>query len=228
MNIKKMIDYRGVWMGLAMLWIMLFHSKMAFAIPALSFFKRIGYGGVDIFLFASGVGNYYSYLKDENPLDFLKRRIVRLAPVYVPFIFVWSARKAMVGEMKPIYVLGNVLGVQALSSAGKSFNWYLAALAICYVLTPYFATYVKKNNMWKCILLLAGLLLISTAFWNDDKFIVSVSRLPIYVIGMMFAKYDSQKIKKRYIFVILAKSKLSGAFMGIWIGLVSIYNYCTI
>ncbi len=83
-----MIAYRSTWMGIAMLWIMIYHTNIVFP-SVFKFFKMVGYGGVDIFIFASGIGNYYSYLKDKSPLDFLKRRIIRLAPAYLPVIIVW-------------------------------------------------------------------------------------------------------------------------------------------
>ena len=84
-------------MGIAMIWIVAYHSGIDLYNPILIYVKEIGYGGVDIFLFAAGLGNYYSYLKDYSPLDFLKRRIVRLAPVYFPFILVWIIVKNLSG-----------------------------------------------------------------------------------------------------------------------------------
>ncbi len=198
MTIKQMIKYREIWMGIAMLSVMIYHSGIQFPIELLNKIKEIAYGGVDIFLFASGIGNYYSYTKSEAPLEFIKRRILRLAPIYIPFMIVWGLYHIVMGQMNAVVFVGNLFAVQTLSHSGISFNWYLAALIVFYVLTPYLATFIKKNTLGKCIVLVAAAILLSTAFFNDRKFIVLATRLPIYIIGMMFAKYDAQIIKKKY------------------------------
>lgn len=201
-----MITYRQAWMGLAMLWIMFFHAWISIPSRAINFVKDLGYGGVDIFLFASGIGNYYSYLRDESPLDFLKRRIYRLAPAYLPFIVLWCIVEVIRGKLNPFFIVGNVFGIQDFSASGKSFNWYLTAIVICYLLTPYFASFVKKNNLKNNCVFVAILVILSTAFWNDNKFIISVTRLPIYVIGMICAKWDDKQIMRKH--------ALTGALLG--------------
>lgn len=196
-----MITYRKVWMGLAMLWIMLCHSAISIPFSGLIYVKILGYGGVDIFLFASGIGNYFSYLRDESPLDFLKRRICRLAPTYVPFISLWCIVKVTWGGLDPLFIVGNIFGIQGFSSRGEYFNWYLTAIAICYILTPYFASFVKKNNLKNNFILVAILVLISTAFWNDTEMVITATRLPIYVIGMICAKCDDKPIFRKHALV---------------------------
>lgn len=190
-----MIKYREIWMGIAMLWIMLFHSDLAFNNRILFFGKSIGYGGADIFLFASGIGNYYSYIKDKEPLSFLKRRLLRLAPIYVPFIIIWGLIKMITKELSPIFFIGNLFGVQNFSKAGTSFNWYIAALIVCYLLTPFLASYINKNDLKKGVLLVVILILLSSAFWTDRKFVIIATRIPIYTIGMIFSKYEDYIFK---------------------------------
>ena len=134
MTIKSVIRYRYVWMGIAMLWVIFFHMNTMFHSTVVRMIKNTGYGGVDIFLFASGIGNYYSYLRDEKPLDFLRRRISRLAPVYIPFIIIWCIYYLSIGKLYIYDIPGNVLGIQGFSISGRSFNWYLNILIICYLL----------------------------------------------------------------------------------------------
>lgn len=73
-----------------------FHSGMQSSSLAFRRIEATGYGGVDIFLFASGLGNFYSYTKDNSPVDFILRRIVRLAPVYLLFMAVWLPYKVYI------------------------------------------------------------------------------------------------------------------------------------
>lgn len=182
-----------------MLWVVFFHSLMLFNHPVLTYIKNIGYGGVDIFLFAAGLGNYHSYLKDHSPLEFIKRRIYRLAPVYVPFIIVWIVVKLRSHFIVYYQAIGNLFGVQGFSSVGGEFNWYLAGIFVCYLLTPYLASFIEKNRFVKNIALIGCLLLLSVAFWNDSRVIIWFTRLPIYTLGMLFSKYEQKVITKKFV-----------------------------
>ena len=81
-----MSRYRTHLMGLAMLWVIFFHSSIIIHNPIIDFVKSIGYGGVDIFLMLSGLGLYYSYRKCSNPVSFYKRRVFRILPTYIPIV----------------------------------------------------------------------------------------------------------------------------------------------
>lgn len=199
MTIKKLSSYRSVWMGIAMLWIMTFHSALFFDNTVLDFLKSIGYAGVDIFLFSAGLGSYFSYLRDEAPLEYLKRRIFRLAPVYLPFICFWMYYKHHMGQWSSNLIIGNLFAIQGFSSIGVFFNWYLTCIIICYILTPYLAIFIRDNRLIKSIILIILLLILSTTFWNDERFLIVASRVPIYVIGMIIAKYNYVKINTKHI-----------------------------
>lgn len=186
-------------MGIAILWVMFYHFEAPInGIPEIV--KNYGYGGVDIFLFASGIGNYLSYLRDESPGDFLKRRINRLAPTYLPFIIFWLVYKFLNGNKAIVrFAVGNIFGVQGLTVNGNEFNWYITAILVCYVLTPYLASFVRKNSLLKNSLLVLFLLLLSVAFWEDKRLIIAASRLPVFVVGMIFAKHGDSLLSKKII-----------------------------
>ena len=72
MSKKVFIKYRSVWMGIAIIWIVFYHYSLC---PDIAFIREIinnGYGGVDIFVFASGLGCYYSLKKESDSYMFLK------------------------------------------------------------------------------------------------------------------------------------------------------------
>jgi len=48
MKLKRILEHRSIWLGFAMIWIVLFHSGVQLSFAPFSMFKRIGYGGVDI------------------------------------------------------------------------------------------------------------------------------------------------------------------------------------
>lgn len=177
-----------------MLFVVLFHFNYPTTSRILSYCNTFGYGGVDIFIFASGIGNYHSYLKDASPLSFLSRKIKRLAPTYIPFIIVWIPTMLILGKLDSNSIIGNLFGIQGLSSSGHEFNWFITCILICYILTPYFASFVYKHSLSASLLLVMVLIVLSSVFWNDNQQIISVCRLPLYVIGMCFAKYENYKL----------------------------------
>ena len=197
-----MISYRSVWMGVAIIWIMLFHSQMSLPFP-LDYLILIGYGGVDIFLFASGIGNYYSYLKDEAPLEFIKRRFLKLAPIYIPIILIWCLYYMTYKELSLWAVIGNVSGIQVLSTSGDAFSWYVTGILICYLITPYLAKFIQTNKLIYNLLLVIVLILVSLCFVSNERLIILMTRLPIYALGMIVAKKEDLNIRKKAVFLIL-------------------------
>ena len=75
MTIEQMTSKRSVWMALGILWVVFFHTTLFFGYQLMNDIKLFGYGGVDILLFASGMGCFCSYRKTENPYDFLKEEL---------------------------------------------------------------------------------------------------------------------------------------------------------
>ena len=74
--------YRGELMGAAMLFIILFHVGLSRGDPFYGL-RRCGNVGVDMFLFLSGVGLWYSWTKNPSFTHFFKRRYLRIYPVWL-------------------------------------------------------------------------------------------------------------------------------------------------
>lgn len=190
MKLSKTFQYRNIWLGVAMIFIVLFHSGFMIPVPILQFIKEIGYFGVEICLFASGFGCYYSLEKDSHALRFLKRRAKRLCPVYLCFIIPWLLCKLYVGHFPLSAVLGNLLGVQSLISWDYHFNWYIGCLVVFYILAPYFKQITDTCQSSRSeLLVLLMLVLCGIPFWCHDHLIVIVARLPIFYLGMIYAKH---------------------------------------
>ena len=74
--------FRGELMGAAMLFIILFHV----ALPREDAFfglRRMGNVGVDMFLFLSGIGLWFSWMKNPSAKHFFIRRYLRIYPTWL-------------------------------------------------------------------------------------------------------------------------------------------------
>lgn len=185
MCLKDFFRYRHIWLGVAMIWIVAYHCPFDFGF--LNCVKKMGYGGVDICLFASGIGCFYSLSSDSNILNFMKRRIKRLVPTYIIFIIVWLVYQYIIGNFDFQMALGNILALQNFTGLGNAFNWYISAIFLLYILAPYFKIIIDRATNVKKIFFLIFLLVCSIAFWHATTYIITVTRLPIFFIGMLFA-----------------------------------------
>lgn len=198
LSYEMLIKYRSVWMGAAILWVFFFHAE--FYLPHMGDVTAMGYGGVDIFLWASGIGCYHSLQRDGSAVSFLKRRIARVIPVYWIFMAMWIPYTYQVTGITFQEILGNLLCWGYVGGLGNQFNWYMSALWITYLLAPILFQYVEKHieSRWKIYVPFVLLLAISFVFINNYTLIVIVSRLPLFYLGMVFAGRGMRKKQISY------------------------------
>lgn len=190
MTIERMTSKRSIWMALGILWVVFFHTNLSSEYQFFNDFRLYGYGGVDVLLFASGMGCYYSYSKTENPYDFIKRRAIRLLPFFTAFLAVFYG-KAII-KMRPNEVLGYFFA--------SRFNWYIREIWLLYLLVPVFYACIKRSQkLLGKIALILLIMLISCAYWDEYAIMVMQSRVPVFVLGMMLGKLctseDTRQLK---------------------------------
>ena len=194
MELKTILKWRNVWMGIAMLWMVVYHSGIVFPIKILSYVQQIGYGGVDVFLFASGLGCYYSLDKNDDFADFIKRRIKRIIPTYWFFLLFWTIYKVITVSLSVTAVIGNFLCIQSYTGLGNDFNWYISAMWTLYFLAPFFYSKMKTySSIRQYIGMFIVLMLFTIPFWNSAIYVIAVTRFPIFFIGMSAAKLAKDK-----------------------------------
>lgn len=77
--------YRTELMGLAILWIMLYHCREV-DIPIIRQIQEVGYSGVEIFFLLSSFGLLYAWEKRKSVKEFYLRRARRILPYYLPIV----------------------------------------------------------------------------------------------------------------------------------------------
>lgn len=189
MSLKRIIKHREIWMGLSILWIVFFHSGLDVSGQLLEGIKWCGYGGVDVFFFASGIGCFYSLQKDNGALNFIKRRMVRIIPTYWAFMIVWLVFQRMQNDMSRSVMLGNLFGVRQFTGLEDGFNWYISAMWLMYFLAPLFKEIVDKiDTIGKAFMVVVFLVVFTVCFWCAGAYIIMVTRIPIFFIGMLMGK----------------------------------------
>ncbi|WP_238886784.1 acyltransferase [Clostridium sp. YIM B02551] len=215
--------YRNKLMGIAILWVMLFHAKISYTNNVISFIKKIGYGGVDIFIFLSGFGLYLSLEKNrENVLNFYERRIKRILPYYMPFISTWIIyKKFFNGGISIREALGNIFMFGYWINLQNQFNWYVQDIFLFYLISPILYLIISKSKKsYKSMFKMVIVFFISCICFFGNFNLIAISRLPIFVIGMYFA-HNYTKGKQ----ISLNKSIIS-LTLNI-IGLISLYYFIT-
>lgn len=191
---QDLFRFRSVWMGFAILWVTVFHSSLNWS--QIKWFQTFGYGGVDIFFFASGLGCYYSLKKQPDPLIFFAKRVRRILPTYYAVLVVWLALQIFVfrSGITALEILGNLFCTGTFTSADHQFNWYVSAVWVSYLLAPLFALYLDCSRRFRLFLPVLLLLAISTTFLGSEwSLMLFATRLPIFYVGMLFAKCAQQQ-----------------------------------
>ncbi len=192
--------YRSVLMGLAILWVVWFHSSVKLDFfqtdvlnDTFSFLKDIGYGGVDIFLLVSGMGIYNSL--DKNDISqYIKNRVKRITPVWWSYLLISVLLGRFIFKIyfSKLEIIGFATYTGFWLDMSNQGNWYIYAIMLFYLISPIIYSLIKssKNKLLMCLTFVIISLIISVPFIYNFKLIV-FSRLPIYIIGM----YVSSSLK---------------------------------
>ena len=182
--------FRKELMGIAILWIFLFHSKIffpaGFLFHPLRFLVSTGYGGVDLFFFLSGFGlMHHMETKYRSSSSFYKKRFITIYPSY--FI---ATITTLVIDYFFFHNISWQKIILCLTTTGfwlnnSSFYWFIPAIAALYIAFPLFYKYYLRHNLILVILLTAASVSTSVALvlTDNNHFIKIIARIPIFLIG---------------------------------------------
>ena len=209
--------YRSVLMGIAIAMIMFCHFDVAqlhHDIPV-NFIARTFHTftvGVDIFLFLSGVGLYYSFTKKKTTyIDFQKKRIVRLFPLYFVIAgLTYFISDLIINNLGIGKFLRDLFFVSWFTEASTRY-WYILAIAVFYLVFPFLYKYIHggSNGFVKAIIFsICWYIAVEALCYfipGVSSFRIALERLPIFTIGIYCGKlsYDSVKLNNYVIIVVL-------------------------
>lgn len=206
--------FRGEHMGLAMLFVVLFHVWL----PRNDDFyglRRVGNLGVDIFLFLSGVGLWFSWTKSlcivegqkakgffQRWFDFYLRRLIRIYPAwlvmsscyYIP-PFLKHAHHTTAGW---IDLFGDILINWDFWLHDELTFWYIPATMMLYIFAPPYMELIRRHPVyqWLVVVMIMWCVLVQyvtpihSAVGHIEIF---WSRVPIFFLGINIGEAVKQK-----------------------------------
>lgn len=216
---------RSYWMGIAMIWILVFHlinpicTNEAISSTLRQSLSRItgsGYLGVDIFLFLSSYGLCHSFVNNTYK-NYLLRRLKRLFPVFILFIVAYIY--FFVGVNDPIHMtkttLMHITGLSTFSNI--SYAWYIPTTIFIYWSFPlwfYSVKWLEQKSMVLIWLLIIGMLFIKPLmipyiFWlANGRFIMVV----LGILTYLWLNDTTKKPNKNLLFLFLMPAILAAIF----------------
>ncbi|MCE5344262.1 MAG: acyltransferase [Eubacteriales bacterium] len=182
--------YRDELKGIAILWVVLFHSQLTLP-GAWDTLRQLGYSGVDIFFFLMGMGLYRSLQKNGELRAYASRRLWRVLPAYLPVLVAWMAVMYPTFGLSTTQVIRGVLGNLTMTGywiqSPKVFNWFANGQFLFLLLAP--LCYAGLSQSRKPATALVGLLALAMgaglACIGQEQ-MMGASRLPVFLLGMAF------------------------------------------
>ncbi len=188
LNYTAISTYRTQLMGLAILWVMLYHSTVSFSsVPVLGTLQAYGYGGVDIFLLVSGLGLYYATRTNTRTALFYQRRLQRILPTYLPVVLIFCLLYWGMGEMPFTDVLLNLTTLSFWLGRDSRFDWYVPALLVLYLLTPLFMHFFRGQRKLVTVAAASLIGLVVSVVLSGTPFaylLIFTIRIPIFFVGV--------------------------------------------
>ena len=192
--------HRSAIMGFAILWIMLFHLRVPTDLAVIDFIRSVGYGGVDIFLFLSGFGLYFSMSRKNFEIKkYYRSRFFRIVPEYwvvIGIVFLaqmdFSARAFYLLICKAT-TLGYWIGY-------RDESWFISCILFLYAIYPIYFKLFKKYGIkasfhfigagFSLMLIYALTCILCYNNKNYGGFIIlTYARIPIFFIGAIFGHW---------------------------------------
>lgn len=203
--------FRGEHMGMAMLIIILFHVSL----PRTDDFyglRRMGNLGVDIFLFLSGVGLWFSWIKvrvndpDRGLFsqwrDFYKRRLLRVYPTWIIisclFYIPRFMKHATHSAADWVDLFGDVLINWDFWLNDELTFWYIPATMMLYIFAPPYMELIRKHPIyqWLVVVMVMWCVLVQYVIpihQTVGHIEIFWSRVPIFFLGLNMGEMVRQK-----------------------------------
>ena len=171
------------------------------------FIRYVSFIGVDMFFFVSGFSVMSGDIKYG---DFLKNRFKN---IYFKFV-VFALIAAIYKKWKITKFIKAILGIELFERGGGAFLWFVPAIMILYVFIPLYKKAESRYPLISLSLLSAIWLAftIGVSYFSDYREIfIFTNRIPVFVLGYYFSKYEViDKLKRKKSFYVTLSLVLVG------------------
>ena len=201
-SLSDISRYRGELMGLAILFVMLFHVNL----PRNDMFfglRRLGNIGVDMFFFLSGMGLWFSWMK-SNTIQlrrFYLRRFLRIYPTWLLVACAFYIPAFLNGKKYSaniIDLIGDITINWDFWLHDELTFWYIPAIMMLYLFAPFYMELIRRHPSYRWLpvamvmwcVIVQWVLPIHQAVGHIEIF---WSRVPIFFIGISMGEAIRRK-----------------------------------
>lgn len=215
MNYQLLSRYRAALMGLAMIFVMFFHVPMAKG-ELMYGVVRLGNIGVDMFLFLSGIGLWFSWMKTPQWGSFYRKRILRIYPTwlliaclyYIPDYFGtdilgqfhygteigWHSTKSP----DLLHLVANIMVNWSFWRIDDGAFWFIPSILAMYTFAPFYMELIRRHPIYRWMPIVAMVWAVMVQYMpviHDSMGHIEIfwSRIPIFLIGINCGESVRQK-----------------------------------
>lgn len=187
-GLHQISEYRSSIMGVGIIWVVLYHFQVkGLLAPILT----KGFMGVDLFMFVSGFGLFYSLKKNNDLLQFYKKRFVRIFPLYFSLGLLYEL---LHGNFNILTVIWKYSTLSYWTSGVYGFGWFIPAIMAIYLFYPYlhrtlfYKEYEKivPPTLFTVFFFFIVWCIINNSALDRNHFLL-LYRLPVFLLGVLTA-----------------------------------------
>lgn len=191
--------FRGELMGAAMLFIILFHVGLPRS-DAFFGLRRCGNIGVDMFLFLSGVGLWFSWVKHPSARLFYRRRLLRILPAWLIMSSLYYIPRFNPQTGSVIDLIGNITINWNFWLHDELTFWYIPAIMMLYLWAPPYMCLITKHPVyrWSVVLMVLWCIMvqwITPVHQTVGHIEIFWSRVPIFFLGINLGEAVRREVR---------------------------------
>jgi peptidoglycan/LPS O-acetylase OafA/YrhL len=186
-------------MGLAMIFIVLFHVPLSRWDPFFGL-RRMGNIGVDMFLFLSGVGLWFSWVRHPDWKRFLRRRYQRVYPAWLIVACLYYIPRFRGGSfMAWVDLIGDITINWDFWLHDELTFWYVPAIMMLYLFAPAYMRLISKQGIYRWLPVAMMIWCVAVQWVTPIHETVGHieifwSRVPIFFIGISMGEAVRRKV----------------------------------
>lgn len=195
--------YRSALMGAAMLFVMFFHVTMPKSYMMYGV-VRCGNIGVDMFLFLSGIGLWYSWTKQPSLKHFFKRRYLRIYPAWLIMallFYIPNYLNVAGGGYSPNigHLMANILFNWSFWRIDDLTFWFIPSIMMLYTVAPFYMELIRKHPSYRWLLVAVTIVwAVMVQYYppvhrSVGHVEIFWSRIPIFLLGINCGQWVKEK-----------------------------------